>query len=118
MNSLEHLKTLRACPDGLKWVRSAGDPETQAGWEACPRGEWLAWYAGKRTVDFQRLTTALQECAALTEGVTIPDLPTAKDAGLEAAKVIAAVAAKFPGKYTETMLRCAEIIRQHYPLVP
>lgn len=112
MNSLESLLSLRACPDGLKWARSVNDPATQDGWLACPRGDWMAWYAGKKSDTPEAvalLNATLSECA----GYPV-DVSGEKDRALAAAKVIAAM----PGNHTENMKRCADIFRAHYPTVP
>lgn len=111
MNSLASLLAIRACPDGLKWVRAANDPTTQDGWLACPRGDWMAWYTGKKADTDEaksKLTAALAECGGAPVDLTAADL------GLAAAKVVTAI----KGNHTETMQRCADIFRKHYPEVP
>lgn len=109
MNSLESLLSLRACPDGLKWARSVNDSATQDGWLACRRGDWMAWYAGKKAGSLDALNAALSECAG-----SPVDVSGEKDVALAAAKVIAAI----PGNHTANMKRCADIFRAHYPTVP
>lgn len=39
------LETLQACTDCIPWA--GGYSEYQEAWDACPRGNWMAWYLGK-----------------------------------------------------------------------
>ena len=49
MTPLDTLRSLGACDDAIKWGsrRRRRDQSPQALWDACPRGDWLAWYLGR-----------------------------------------------------------------------
>ena len=99
---------LGVCHDAVAWAR--GYPSLAAAWAVCQRGDWMLWIAGRFAGppgDPRRrpLVLAACDCAALAlryvpAGEECPAAATADD--------VAAARA-------ETLARCAEIVREHYP---
>ena len=54
------LEDLNACQDSRRW---AGDMTIEEVVQACPRGDWLLWLAGKINIDQRKLTLAKAACA-------------------------------------------------------
>ena len=134
---IRKLRLLRACDEAIDWAKAYDTP--QAMWNACERGDWMLWLAGKTTEDQQKLVLAACECARLSlkyapkgekrprvaietaekwargeDGVTLTDVRSAADA---AAAYAAAYAAAAAAAYAADK-RCAAIARKYYPEVP
>ena len=67
---LTQLAEMHACDSAVQWVRSGGYKTLSAAWRACPRGDWMLWFAGKKSGDPEsegrrRLVIAACECARL-----------------------------------------------------
>jgi hypothetical protein len=61
MTCTEHLKELKACPDGLAFSEGKTAKEV---WESCDRIDWLFWWATKTTVNTkQDIVLAACKCA-------------------------------------------------------
>jgi len=43
------LRTLDACGEAVQWAE--GYPSLRVAWAACPRGDWMLWYLGRRVPD-------------------------------------------------------------------
>ena len=57
------LSRLGACPEAVEW---AGRRRIASrAWAACPRGDWLLWYAEQVGADCQDLVRAAAACASL-----------------------------------------------------
>ena len=68
MNHIEKLEKLDACDPAVKFAR--GFKSLNAAWQACERGDWLLWYAGKMSGDpgsaaRKKLVLCACECARL-----------------------------------------------------
>ena len=57
------LKKMRACDDAVKWADGKTMPKKA--WEACERGDWLLWVAGRLGVDRKLVVLASVKCARL-----------------------------------------------------
>jgi hypothetical protein len=62
------LSEIGACSDAIAFVRDGKFRTLQAAWTACPRGDWLLWYAGKKSgapesAKRRKLVLAACECA-------------------------------------------------------
>jgi len=128
------LRKLGACDEARTWA--ATQPDLEAAWTNCERGDWMLWLAGNLSgspdsESRRRLVAAAVDCAALarkhTSGIarkafdrcqrttrrylrakaTIADVRAAADAAY------AAYAAR-----ARTLKRCAAIVRKHYPTPP
>ena len=42
---IDALVELNACPDAVDWART--QPDSQAAWRTCDRGDWLLWLLGR-----------------------------------------------------------------------
>lgn len=62
-NFHDELKRMAACHDGSDWARDY--PTAQAAWDACPRGDWMLWWAARRGVRRRDLVLAACACARL-----------------------------------------------------
>lgn len=51
------------CDEARKWCLT--QPDYQAAWDACERGDWLLWLAGRLGVDRRLLVRAACACARL-----------------------------------------------------
>lgn len=54
------LVKMRACKEAVAWAKT--QPSYEVAWDACPRGEWLLWLAG-RLPSVTRQALVLAECA-------------------------------------------------------
>ena len=77
MNSQQILRFLSACSESEEW---AGSRTPQEAWEACPRGDWLLWLAGKLEIDRKLLVLAACDCARLA----LPFVPEGEQRPLKA----------------------------------
>jgi hypothetical protein len=66
----QQLRALGACSEARTWAKPYETLE--AAWNACERGDWLLWLAGKLGLDRKRLVFAACQCARTA-------LPRAKD---------------------------------------
>lgn len=93
------LLDLRACSDAVSFAD--GFQSLQAAWDACERGDWMLWLAGKRagarargSEKRKQLVLAACACARLA----LPHVRT--------------------GETRSTFKQCADLVRQFYPEVP
>jgi len=181
---IQQLAKVGACSGAVAFVRDGKYKTLQAAWDACPRGEWLLWWAGKKSGEPEsakrkKLVLASCECAREVlpffekrypddkrvrecmetaekwaegeDGVTIEMVREKRrdayaaaaaaawadaahaahaayaacaayaaftgDAG-DAAYAAYAAADAAAADRTEMRLRCANIVRKHYPKVP
>ena len=70
MKTHQQLEDLSACQQAVAFA--AGYDNLQDAWTACPRGDWLLWFAARRNVNRQTLVLAACACARLV-------LPYTKD---------------------------------------
>jgi hypothetical protein len=111
------LRTEGACEDGREWAASKTPADA---WAACPRGDWLLWWAARAGVDRRRIVLAACACARLAlphvaageerplmaietaerwargeAGITLAEVRAAADAAAYAATYAAAYAATY-----------------------
>ena len=86
------LERLGACPEAVAWCRDYATP--QAAWDACQRGDWMAW-----------LFEALE--------ITLPANYQAKRAPLDAD-----YRAKYDALWADYEAKCATLIRSLIPACP
>src|SRR3954470_21170919 len=65
---VEELNQERACSDAVSFVRDGKFDSLQAAWDACQRGDWMLWWAGKKSGEPEsdkrkKLVLAACECA-------------------------------------------------------
>ena len=58
---IARLQALGACSEAGAFA--AGFPSLRAAWQACPRPDWLLWYAGRANVSRRTLTLVACACA-------------------------------------------------------
>jgi len=68
MSVREELKSMGACSEAVDWAESYAT--LQEAWDACERGDWMLWLAGKHSgppgsVKRRTLVLAAAECARL-----------------------------------------------------
>ncbi len=66
---VEELNLLNACTDAVTWVK--GYPDLASAWQACERGDWMLWLAGRYSGNpgserRRTLVLAACECARLS----------------------------------------------------
>lgn len=82
---------LGACPSAVKW---AGRRRSwRAAWDACPRGDWLLWAAGRAGADRRDLVRAAAACARLV----LPMVPEGEERPRRAIEAAEAWADAEPG---------------------
>ncbi len=64
----DQLIEMRACSDAVAFVRNGKFIDLQAAWDKCERGDWLLWFARKKSgepesPERKRLVLAACECA-------------------------------------------------------
>jgi hypothetical protein len=141
--NIETLEKLNDCSAALAWVRTAGhSDDLAAAWLTCQRGDWLLWFAAKRGVDRKIIVRAACECARLalhhaksptvlacietseawTRGkATIEQVREARYAAYAAYDAYAAFdydADDADDARASTLAQCADIVRQHIPILP
>ena len=67
---ITHLGELNACESAVAWVKSTKCRSLEAAWRKCERGDWMLWYAGKKSGPVgderrKKLVLAACECARL-----------------------------------------------------
>ena len=67
---LSHLTDLGACSDAVAWVAASKYDSLETAWLQCERGDWMLWYAGKKSgppesEGRKKLVLASCECARL-----------------------------------------------------
>ena len=67
---INHLSEISACSDAVAWVKSTRCPSLETAWKKCQRGDWMLWYAGKKSGPVgderrKKLVLAACECARL-----------------------------------------------------
>ncbi len=65
------LKKLGTCGEALEWCEAGNYPTLDEAWQACERGDWMLWLAGKQAGEAgsekrKRLVLAACECARLS----------------------------------------------------
>jgi len=133
-DTADTLRSMCACEEAILWVESASDQGPDALWDACPRGDWLLWYAwhadvdGYADVDQRTLVIAAYVCVRLAlryvpggEDDLLRAIETAEawargEATIEPVITAARAAA---GDAAEEMDRlCADAVREIIPEVP
>lgn len=128
------LRKLNACEDAVTF---ASNYDTlQAAWDACPRGDWLLWFAGKMAGPPEgegRLVLAACECARQALPIfekRYPDdkrprvcIETAEkwargEATIEEVRKARNAAAAADADADAMRKCCADIVRKHYPMPP
>ena len=64
----DQLSEVGACSDAVQFVRQGKFCTLQAAWDACERGDWMLWWAGKKSGEpksdaRKKLVLAACECA-------------------------------------------------------
>jgi len=49
MNYIDRIKKMHACGDAVGWLTERNYPTLQEAWNACERGDWMLWYAGRQS---------------------------------------------------------------------
>ena len=126
---IKKLNELRACSEAVEWAEQFKN--IQEAWDNCERGDWMLWLVGKqavgsRTKSRKKLVLAACECARLAlpyiekgekrpqKAIQTAEKWTRGEATLQQVRD-AAAAADYAEK--DTLLKCAEIVRRHYPKV-
>lgn len=113
-----------SCDDAVAWA--GGYATAEAAWEACERGDWMAWLIA-RTEDRRRVVLALCDCARLAiemaEGWTrgessLQNVRAAAATTADTAAAAADVLAAMTTARTDTLKLCADIIRRYFPAPP
>ena len=63
---INHLSEISACSDAVAWVKSTRCRVLETAWKKCERGDWMLWYAGKKSGavgDEKRKQLVLAACA-------------------------------------------------------
>src|ERR1700690_3372956 len=65
-----HLTEIRACGPAIEWVNARKFDSLETAWAECERGDWMLWYAGKKSGPVgderrKRLVLAACGCARL-----------------------------------------------------
>lgn len=125
------LRKLGTCDEARTWA--ATQPDLEAAWTNCERGDWMLWFAGKLSgppdsESRRRLVAAAVDCAALARKHTSGKSRKAFDhcqrttrSYLRAKATIADVrdaAYAADAARARTLKRCAAIVRKHYPTPP
>ena len=99
----EELERLNACKEAVEWAE--GFPSLQDAWEACERGDWMLWLAGKycrSKEDRKPLVLAACGCARLA-------LPFVEEGEERPLKAIETVEAWTRGEATIQQVRDAAV---------
>ena len=64
MDLIRYLKSIDACEDGIEYIGSQSPEEA---WNNCDRGDWMLFFAQKRSIDLRVLTKVKVECVKLVE---------------------------------------------------
>ena len=67
----KRLEAIGACRDAITWVRES-DLTLEDAWLACPRGDWLLWYAAKAGADRRSIV----RCACEIVRIALPLVPS------------------------------------------
>lgn len=60
----DHLVRMRACSESLEWFDATlGEPADL--WIACPRVDWLTWFAERLSIDIRLIVLGACDCARL-----------------------------------------------------
>ena len=64
------LESMEACPEAIEWARANNITTLADAWSKCDRGDWMLWFAGKRSGEPEgegrkKLVLACCECARL-----------------------------------------------------
>ena len=138
---VSHLAELNACSEAVRYAEQHPDLETA--WAKCERGDWMLWYAGKKSGDIgslgrRKLVGAAAECARLALPIFEKRYPDDKrvrecieacegyargevsDSELRRARIdAAAYAVAYAAADRKKILAdCAKIVRKHYPTLP
>ena len=70
----KRLEAIGACRDAITWVRES-DLTLEDAWLACPRGDWLLWYAAKAGADRREIV----RCACEIARIALPLVPAGED---------------------------------------
>jgi hypothetical protein len=70
MKPNEYLQSIGACREAVQWVEEGNFETLDAAWQACQRGDWMLWLAGKtcgpvNTPGHRLMTSAKCRCARL-----------------------------------------------------
>ena len=47
--NITHLSELNACQSAVDWVNASKCRSLETAWKKCERGDWMLWYAGKKS---------------------------------------------------------------------
>lgn len=123
---IKELKKLGACGEAL---RAALEYETsEEAWADCKRGDWMLWLAGRKSGEpwndgRKKLVLASCECARLVwdkmsqAGKDCIELfeRWAKGEKIPVEKLTRSRNATYAAAQSETLAKCADIARKHYP---
>lgn len=135
------LATLDACPPAREWLASRPPvADVREHWQACPRGDWLLWLAGRADVDRKLLVRAACACArealvhvaagedrtriaietaeAWTRGEVTPEMVRAAESGATSAAMSASEAAAMSASdaaRAASLARSADLVRAIIP---
>ena len=89
MKTLDELRTLSPCREGLEWA--AAQPSLFEAWQNCERGDWMLWFLCRRQLLSKEQSVSItQDCA---EAAKRHAATRAADAATRAADAAAAWAA-------------------------
>jgi hypothetical protein len=91
--NVDKLKALKACGDAVAWAEA--QPNAKTAWANCTRGDWMLWLV-------ERSENAPQYWNKML---------------LDAYDAVDAVYAANPTR-KETLAKCADIVREHFPHPP
>lgn len=127
------LEKMGACVDAITWCNIQKN-RSQA-WQDCQRGDWMLWLLGHLSGKPEsRRRKKLVLCACECARLTLPHVPDGEDrpriaietaekyargnCKLEEVKSAADAAAAGAAYAADVRVRCAAIVRKHYPNCP
>lgn len=139
MNLTKKLQKMNACVPAIEWVKQMNGSNPEKLWNECERGDWMLWLVGKLDIDRKRLVLAACQCARLVEHLmkdehsirtievaeawvhgkaTLEELDRAAAAYAYAyayaVYAYAYAAAAYDDARDSTLIKCANIARQHF----
>ena len=125
------LQKMNACSEAVEFA--VAYPSLQKAWNACDRGDWMLWYAGKKagapeSEKRKKLVLAACDCARLAlkfvkkgeegprKAIETAEAWTRGEATIQ--EVRSAANAAYDAARGKILKQCAVIVRKFYPKVP
>mgnify|MGYP001590951818 CR=1 FL=1 len=132
---ISQLKEIKACREAVAWCETGGYKTLDKAWQACERGDWMLWLAGRlsgKTESRSRKKVVLVACQCAR--LSLPYVQKGEERPLQAIEtaekwangdmtitldmVRAAAYAASAAARIDTLKQCADKVRKFYPTAP